>query len=134
MNHSGTGLLSNITKAALVADAASLLQDPDTRVTATISVPTVGGSGFNPATGVSAPAASVEDVTGWLADLTLNQVVESGGAYQVGDRRLQVPAASVTVAPVVGSTFTIDNTRYAVLTATLDPLGLHYTMTGRATP
>jgi hypothetical protein len=68
-----------------------------------------------------------------MSDLALREIVDSGGAYQAGDRRLLVPSADFTTAPEVGTTFRAGSDRYAVLTSELDPLGLFYELIGRRT-
>lgn len=131
MNTIGTGTLHTVQKAAITADVAALLQDT---VTATsVVVDSVTAASFDAARGTSAPSTAQVSTTGWMSDLALREIVESGGAYQAGDRRLLVPSADFTTAPEVGATFRAGSDRYAVLTSELDPLGLFYELIGRQT-
>lgn len=131
MNHIGAGTFDSVMLASIRADVLALTQDPTTAVTAIIETP--GAASFDPRTGLSAPALTQDTTTGWLSDLTLREVEESGGKYQVGDRRLLVPPDDLTTDPVVGSTFRIASTRYAVLSAVTDPLSAMWTLIGRRT-
>ena len=131
MNVTGPGIIDNVTKASLLVDVTSFMQDPDTQ--ATVVLTTVDGPGFDPSTGVSAPVTTQVTTTGWLADLTLSDVEHSGGVYQIGDRRLVVPSADFTNAPEVGATLRDDSIRYAVVSAETDALEFFHVLVGRRT-
>lgn len=131
MNHLGAGTFDSVMLASIRADVLALSQDATTATDVEISTPS--GTAFDPRTGISAPIATQDTTTGWLSDLTLREVEQSGGAYQVGDRRLVVPPDDLSADPVVGSYFRAGSIRYAVLSVIADPVSASWTLVGRKT-
>ena len=133
MNRLGADALSPVLLAQITADVASLLTDAQVATTSiSIATPTAGS--IDAASGIASLTLTTDSISGTLEPLTLLEVAESSGAYQIGDQRLRVAAADLTVAPNVDTTFTIGSAVYVVVQAVRDPLDLHWIIVGRLRP
>lgn len=131
MNLVGSGTLGRAVISSLTAEVRGLITDSDTTTAVVLFTP--GSSTMDPASGLITEEGDSDAVSGYLSPLTLRQVEQSAGAYQVGDVRLLVMAADLTRAPTVDSVFRAGSTRYSILTVVRDPLGVFYELIGRST-
>lgn len=133
MNQIGPGLIDPVLKAAISADLASLVGDTDAaRASVTVSTPT--GRTVSDAAG-TVTITTDDDTTDCLrAEVTLEEVQSALGGLQLGDIRYHILASALSSTPSLSSVV-IDNTdRRRVVSVSVDPLGLLYTLTARRTP
>jgi hypothetical protein len=134
MNARGADLVSPGMLASLTADLAGLLGDGDAATTFTLDTPTAAAADYASGQTVSDTAQTTH--SSLLETLSLRAIEGSGGRLQVGDRAVRVLASALTVEPTTDSTVTVVGSsgaadRYAVVSAVLDPLGLHWLLTLR---
>lgn len=98
-----------------------LVTDPSIAMSLTLTTPTA--EALDAASGVLTRTSVDNPVEGYMAPLTLREV-EQSGVYQVGDQRVYVMAADLTIEPTTASWVTQDSDTYAVLTVERDPLGI----------
>lgn len=134
MRHCRPGLASALDVAQIRETFRSVVSDADAGVVVTVSTPTAAPT-VNRATGAYTANTHDDTARGLLQPLSLREVEAGGSLYQLGDVRLRVMADDLAVTPTDDSTFTDgDGHTYAVLTATRDPLGLHWLLVGRRVP
>jgi len=68
------------------------------------------------------------------AEVTLEEVQASAGGLQLGDIRYHIQATSLSSTPSLSSVVRDGLDRRRVVTVSIDPLGLLYTLTARRTP
>jgi hypothetical protein len=130
MNLRGADLVSPLMLASIGADLSGLLGDSDAATAFTLATPT-GGASTDFASGLTALDETLSEHTSLLETLTLAAVESSGGRLQVGDRAVRVLASALTTSPTTDSTVRVGESVYAVTSAVLDPLGLHWLLTLR---
>lgn len=133
MNQTGPGLIDPVLKAAISADLASLVGDTDAaRASVTVSTPT--GRTVSDAAGTVTITTDDDTADCLRAEVTLEEVQSALGGLQLGDIRYHILASALSSTPSLSSVV-IDNTdRRRVVSVSIDPLGLLYTLTARRTP
>jgi hypothetical protein len=133
MNLRGSDLISPVMRAALSADLTALLGDAQvTPTTVTVSTPT--GRAVNDAAGTVTITSDDDTVSVLRAEVTLEEVQASAGGLQLGDIRYHIQATSLSSTPSLSSVVRDGLDRRRVVTVSIDPLGLLYTLTARRTP
>ncbi len=123
MNTIGPGLMNGTMKASITADLTSLITDPDTSTSVTVTTP--ASSSFNAASGIYTPSSTPETVSGHLAPLTAREV-DASALYQEGDHKLLLTVASLATEPRTDSTVTIGAVVWRVVQVEKDGLGAAY--------
>jgi len=133
MNLRGSDLISPVMRAALSADLTALLGDAQvTPTTVTVSTPT--GRAVDDAAGTVTITSDDDTVSVLRAEVTLEEVQASAGGLQLGDIRYHIQATSLSSTPSLSSVVRDGLDRRRVVTVSIDPLGLLYTLTARRTP
>lgn len=133
MNLRGSDLITPVMRAALVADLTALLGDAQvTPTTVTVSTPT--GRAVNDAAGTVTITSDDDTVSVLRAEVTLEEIQASLGGLQLGDIRYHIQATSLSSTPSLSSVIVDGSDRRRVVTVSIDPLGLLFTLTARRTP
>ena len=133
MNLRGSDLITPVMRAALAADLTALLGDAQvTPTTVTVSTPT--GRAVNDAAGTVTITSDDDTVSVLRAEVTLEEIQASLGGLQLGDIKYHIQATSLSSTPSLSSVIVDGSDRRRVVTVSIDPLGLLFTLTARRTP
>lgn len=132
MNSIGPNVLTDVGKAAIKARISAAIKKNQIGITVVVKTPT--GVSTNYASGAVTVSASSTSVTALPESITSNEIANSGGLFQQGDKRIRVFVDDLSTAPTTSSSFTIGSDNYAVIAVSKDNLDLHYLISGRINP
>jgi len=129
MRATAPGMISAFDKADLDYKVAALVADAVAGTSVEVLI--TSAQSFNAASGITTPTTTATTVTGYLGPLDTRQAADAS-AYQIGDVVLRVDASGLGALDAA-ATFEVQPSGplYRVISATLDPLGLHWVLVGR---